>query len=152
MATKPTKKTAKKPAPRKVAPAKVEETVVITGCGCGCGCRHGGFWRFVKKLIIFIIIFALGFAAAKFIPCPKKGKMMHRGMEPRAEMFVNGCLDIAKIRCPEMAQKIVAADANADGCITADEFRSFGKEIRSEMGEKPCMKDCGCKKCGCDRD
>ncbi|MCL1902460.1 MAG: hypothetical protein FWG18_02410 [Alphaproteobacteria bacterium] len=124
MATKTTKKpatrTAAKPAPAMAAPA--------TPCCGGCACRCGGFWRFVKKLIIFIIIFALGFAACKFM-CMHK----HWGMGMKRMQFVNGCLDTSKIRCPRMLDKVQQMDLNGDGCITKAEMMEWKKTKRAEF-------------------
>lgn len=154
MAQKPVKKTAaktvakpaaKKAPVKKVAAKKtaktVENNVVMPavetydcgcakGCACGgnCGC-HGGFTfgRFIKKLIIALIIFALGFAAAKMC-CG--GKYGMRG--PRAH-FVNGCLDTASVKCPKMLEILPAMDINQDGCITREEYKAVKKELRREM-------------------
>ncbi|MDR1338069.1 MAG: hypothetical protein LBJ73_03510 [Rickettsiales bacterium] len=140
---------AKKTAPVKTAPIAAEKTATTApiaascaqGCECGCGdgkkCHCGGAGRFVKKLIIFAIIFALGFAAAKF--CTMRHHHGFKGFHgPRVE-FVNGCVDVTKISCPETAEKIAAADANGDGCVTKEELKS----ARKELG-----KGCGCGKCG----
>ncbi|MDE6571409.1 MAG: hypothetical protein K2L95_04315 [Alphaproteobacteria bacterium] len=106
------------------------------GCGahCGCGCQNGGtckcgggFWRFVKKLFWFLVIFALGFAACMFL-CDKP----HNGRGPKMPVvFVNGCLDMAQVPCPKMQNALVAADVNGDGCITRDEYRAVKKELRA---------------------
>lgn len=141
MATKPTKRpAARKPVAAARPAPRVEETVILTGCGCQH--KHGGFWRFLKWLLIIVIFFALGFMCCKAMFMCKAKKMMRHAQEARAEMFVNGCLDISKIKCPEMAQKVVAADANGDGCIAKDEFKSFKMAMRSNKGDK----DCGCNK------
>ncbi len=160
MATKTVKKTATKTAATKKAPAKKtvakktvakkaapEKKIVAAApvahecpcghdCKCGAECKcahHGGckFGRFVKKLIVFLIIFALGFAAAKFCPCNKRGAMM-RG--PRVE-FVNGCLDASSVKCPKLVESLPAMDINQDGCITRDEFRAVKREMRREIRE-----------------
>ena len=95
MAKQTTKKTAVKPAAKKTV--KTVEKKVNTPCGCAChehkhcGCCKGAFW---KKLILFIAVFAIGFASAKMTHC-KKHKMM-----PRPE-FDNGCL---VVKCPKMAK------------------------------------------------
>lgn len=159
---KPVAKPAVKKAPVKKAPAKkvaakkvaavkavaapaVEEKVVMAApvaapcakdCGCGCNngkkCRCGGFGRFLKKLVIFLVIFALGFAAAKFCTMHK----FHKGFRgPRVE-FVNGCVDLAKVPCPELAAKIAEADVNGDGCVSKEEMKAAKKEMRREMHGK----------------
>ena len=58
--------------------------------------------------------------------------MMNRGMHMQ-EMFVNGCLDTAKIPNPDMAEKVKAADVNNDGCITKEEFDAGRDAARAEM-------------------
>ena len=127
-----TKKTIKKAPAKpvvKTAPAAAQAACQCTG---GCGCRHG-FGRFVKKLILFVIVFALGWAACCCFCCGHKGKMFGKfghGAEFK-HMFVNGCLDLSKIQCPEKAQKIAAvaatADADADGCISPKELKAAFK-------------------------
>ncbi len=160
MATKTTTKPATKPAAAKKAPAKKtvakkpaakkatpEKKIVVAApvaheCACGHECKCGGeckchkgckFGRFVKKLVIFLVIFALGFAAAKFCPCNKRHPMM-RG--PRVE-FTNGCLDAASVKCPKLIESLPAMDINQDGCITRDEFRAVKREMRREIREMP---------------
>ncbi len=161
MATKTTKKPAAKPVAKK-APAKkvvvkktavkkpaTEKKIVAAApvaheCHCGhtckcsepckCACHSGcKFGRIVKKLIVFLVIFALGFAAAKFCPCAKKGPWM-RG--PRVE-FTNGCLDTASVKCQKLLEALPAMDINQDGCITRDEFRAVKREMRREIREMP---------------
>ncbi len=133
---KPTVKSAsvKKTVTKKVAPAKKAPVKKVTApvvemhpCGCGktcpcngnCECKkhHCGFW---KKLIVVLIFFALGFAAAKMMPCPKRGKM------PKPE-FANGCL---VVKCPKIAEKLPQIDINADGCVDKAEFKAFKKKMR----------------------
>ncbi len=125
------KKTTVKTTSTKKTPAKKAETPVVEmhPCGCDKHCPCGGncqctkhhcsFW---KKLIVALIFFALGFAAAKMVPCPKRGKM------PKPE-FNNGCL---VVRCPKMAEKLPQIDVNSDGCIDKAEFKAFKKEMRRE--------------------
>jgi len=149
MAKKPVKKAVAKKAPAKKAPVKkavvkkapvakaaVAETKVVMeapatcAAGCCCGKKSCGFCRFVRKLIVFFVIFALGYSFAMY--CPYGRHFMHHG--PRMEeMFVNGCLDTAKMPNPDMAEKIKAADANNDGCITHEEFAAGRDEAREEV-------------------
>lgn len=144
MAQKPIKKAPAKKAPAKKIVAKPAVTAAPVAAApaacpqsCGCGCKCGGFGRFLKKLIVFLVIFALGFVAAKFCD---HGKEFRRGMHPE---FVNGCLDVTKIKCPEMAAKVAAMDTDANGCVTREEFRAAKKAMRG--AGRP---DCGCEKCG----
>lgn len=139
-ATKKTvaKKTVTKPAATKKAPAKkvVSAPVVeMHECGCAHGCAcHGHccgkkkctFGRFLKKLVVFLIIFALGFATAKLCCFDKRGKM------PFRPVFENGCL---VVKCPKMADKVAAMDINHDGCVNREEFRAARK-----MNRRPDMR------------
>ena len=118
----------------KKSPAKTAPVAVASApAACTCvGHRHG-FWHFMKKLLIFAIVFALGIAVCKYTCCAKKfGKGKMHGKFGMEQKFVNGCLDLTHIKCPEMAEKIAMADVNGDGCITPEEFRAFKK--------KPCPK------------
>lgn len=134
----PVKKTvAKKPASAKTiksTPAKkapVKKIVVKTptqdkapcgcdkNCACAGKCCKRGFW---KKFILFIIIFALGFASANLIKCDKHGKF-----GPRPE-FENGCL---VIKCPKMAKIAPMMDADHNGCISKSEYKNAKKHMRA---------------------
>lgn len=92
---------------------------------CGGGCRFG---RFVRKLLLALIIFALGFAAANVF-CGNGPRSM-RG--PRVD-FVNGCVDMASVKCPQLTQMLANADANSDGCISREEYRAAKREFRRAM-------------------
>ncbi len=154
MATKTVKKTTVKPATAKKAPAKkvaakkpvakkiVVDAPVMHECPCGGNCKHGAeckcgchggckFGRVFKKIVIFLVIFALGFAAAKFCPCNKPCGMK-RG--PRVE-FVEGCLDVASVKCQKLLEALPAMDINQDGCITRDEFRAVKRKMHREIRE-----------------
>lgn len=141
----PVKKTvaAKKPAVKKTVAPEINATATqapqVHECGCHADCPCGGncheqkshcsFGRFMKKLIITLIIFALGFAAAKLVCC---GKYNMRG--PRAE-FVNGCLDVSSVKCPKLLEALPAMDINQDGCVSKDEYRVVKKQMRREIRE-----------------
>lgn len=117
----------------KPAPA----AAAMPACGCGCGCHCG----FMKKLIVMLIVFAAGFATCHFM-CMKPGfHGFHHAKRMPQEMFVNGCLDTAKIQNERMLQKIATADKNADGCITMEEMDAHRAEMRGEpeMAPKPEM-------------
>ena len=114
------KKTAAKPATKKTTTKKVAAPVVEhTPCccehKCGCKCHHG---KFIKKLVLFVIIFALGFASAKLCCCHQKHKMM-----PRPE-FDNGCL---VVKCPKLAKMVPMMDTDKNGCVTVEEFKAAKK-------------------------
>lgn len=140
---------AKKPTAKKTATKKVQEIKAVASapvvekhaCGCGHDCACGGecacakkkctFGRFLKKVVLFLIIFAMGFATAKMCCSKKFGKM-----GPRPE-FDNGCL---VVKCPKMAEKIAMMDANQDGCVSPEEFKAARKMMkhRPEMpAEQP---------------
>ena len=129
---------AKKVAAKKAAPKKVqtavkaapisdkklvmETTPVVAEKACGCCCKHGAFCTFIRKLLAFVIIFALGYSAATYCPY---GKRFFRNNGPRMqEVFVDGCLDTTKFPNPEMAEAIKSADTDKDGCITVAEFEA----------------------------
>jgi hypothetical protein len=135
MATKKPIKRAAKPA--KTAPVAAAPACNISG-GCGCGCRCG----FFKKLIVLGLVFAAGFATCHYM-CAKHGfRGFHNGMRAMPQdMFVNGCLDTAKISNPAMAEKIATADKDSNGCITMEEMNAHREEMRgsSDMSRKPMM-------------
>ncbi len=126
------KATVKKPAMKKVAIEDVKEIIPKTHecmCGheCKCGC-HGGskFGRFLKKLIFILIIFALGFAAAKLCD---DGRYF-RGARPH---FRNGCLVVPSIKCPQMQALLPVMDMDQDGCITRSEYKAVKDEFRAQV-------------------
>ena len=139
MAEKTTKKTnAKKAVAKKTAAKKAptKKVGVAPGadkfpCGCDKGCACGGecvcakkkctFGCFLKKLILFLIIFVLGFVAAKMCCCDKRGKM-----GPRPE-FENGCL---VVKCPKMAEMVPMMDTDANGCVSREEFKAAHKHMK----------------------
>ncbi len=127
------KKTIKRAAPvAKSAPVAAAPSCNLGG-GCGCGCRCG----FMKKLIIMLLVFAAGFATCHFM-CMKKGfHGFHHERRMPQEMFVNGCLDTAKIQNERMLQRVTTADKNADGCITMEEMDAHRAEMRGEPGMEP---------------
>lgn len=142
----PAKKPVAKKAPAKKPVAKVAPAPVVEKFPCGCDhhCACGGncgnhghcgkkkctFGRFLKKLIIVAIIFALGFACAKMCPFGKFGKRF-----PRPE-FSNGCL---VVKCPKMAEFATKMDTNSDGCVTVEEFKAAKKHMRKpgKRGPRP---------------
>ena len=127
----PAKKTTTKKVATKKAPVKKEPVasvvVDVKPCGCEkscachehCACHHKG--GFFKKFILFLIIFALGFASAKMCCC-KQGCMF----KPRPT-FENGCL---VVKCPKMQQMVPMMDANHDGCVSQEEFRAHHKQMK----------------------
>jgi len=127
------KKTAVKPNP-----------VMEHQCGCGhdcpCGCHKHGAMHAVKHIIVWAIIFALGMACGKMMNCNHGKKFkMPRQMQP---VFTNGCLDVTSIKCPQMQEEVVAADVNADNCISIEEYKTWKKANKQNMrNDKPRMND-----------
>lgn len=97
-------------------------------CGDGCRCARGGsrFGRFVIKLIVALIIFALGWAAAQLV---NDGRGF-RG--PRVD-FDDGCLVVSSVKCPQLQALLPVMDMDQDGCITRQEFRAVDAELRRQM-------------------
>lgn len=145
---------AKKPAAKKVATKKVVKTSVKPAtvkavkapemmapatheCHCGpncqcvkaCKCRGGKFARIIKKLIIALILLAIGFVAGSHLAG-------HRGPRgPRIEFASNGCMVEESVKCPKLIEALPAMDINQDGCITREEFRAVKQQMRREVRE-----------------
>ncbi len=125
-----TKKVATKKTPVKKAPvAPVVADVKPCGCDKNCACQGNCHEHcachhkcgFFKKFILFLIIFALGFVAAKMCCC-KQGCMFKQ-----RPTFENGCL---VVKCPKMQQMIPMMDANHDGCVSKEEFGAHRKQMK----------------------
>ena len=148
----PAKKPVAKKAPVKKTVAKVAPAPVVEKFPCGCdhNCACGGncgnhghcgkkkctFGRFLKKLVIFAIIFALGFTCAKMCPFGRGGKHF-----PRPQ-FENGCMVVKE--CPKMAEMAAKMDADHDGCVSVEEFKAAKKHMRKsgragKRGPRPPM-------------
>ncbi|MDR1361240.1 MAG: hypothetical protein LBJ18_02940 [Rickettsiales bacterium] len=130
-AVKTAAKTASPAAQIKAAPVAAAPIAATPCCGgnCGCGCRK----RFWKKLLLIVIVFALGWAACCCFCCGKNGHKFG-GRAHFAEMFTDGCLDLSKIQCPEKLAQIEAvaatADADKDGCITPAELKAAKHDLQ----------------------
>ena len=134
--TKQTKKTPTKKTVKKVTAAKAPVADKFP-CGCSADCACGGNCAehkhckchkrgWFKKLILVLVIFALGFASAKVTCCNKKtGAPM-----PKPE-FSNGCL---VVKCQKMAKMAPEMDTDKNGCITREEYRIARRKMfkRSE--------------------
>lgn len=147
MAKKPAKKMATKSVAKKttVKPAPVMEHKC--GCGADCPCHCHGSAHWVKHIIVWAIIFALGMACGKMMDCGHHKKMMHRKM--MHPVFTNGCLDVASIKCPKMAEEIVKADIDGNDCISVEEYKAWKKSNKPHMPEGvkgTCDGGCGMKK------
>ena len=103
-------------------------------CGCGehCNCHCHGAAHLIKHLIVWAIIFALGMACGKMMNCGHG----HKHMMKKHPVFTEGCLDMQSIECPKMQQDILAADVNADNCISLEEYKAFKKEHRNMRAHK----------------
>lgn len=125
--TKTTKKMVARKAPVKSVP--VMEHKCECGCDdrCKCHCHGGAHW--LKHVIVWAIIFALGMVAGKMFCCDHGFKHMPK-MHP---VFVNGCLNMESIDCPKMAEKLAGADVNGDNCISIEEYKAIKKEMRKDM-------------------
>lgn len=123
---KTTKKTTAKPVIKKTVRAQAAPVQNEHVCACGhdCPCHRCGKF---KKLVVLIIVFCLGFAAAKFSCGPCKHHMKH--MPKMHPVFVNGCLDMESIKCPKMQAALQNADVSGDGCISAEEFKAAKKSM-----------------------
>jgi hypothetical protein len=114
-----TKKTAKKTV-KKTAPKAAPKAVATPAAAAASssGKKHGACW---KKILIFALGVVVGCGACCLLKCHKK-KMFGRKFGPMNEAFVNGCLDLSKIDCPEKLEKVQLKDADKDGCITKEEI------------------------------
>lgn len=125
----PTKKTTKKTTVKKTAvkPAPMAEHKCMCGENCNCHCHGGAHW--IKHIVAWAIIFALGMVCGKMLDCGHGPKHMPK-MHP---VFVNGCLNMESVECPKMQEKLMAADVNGDGCISIEEYKAVKKEMKKEM-------------------
>lgn len=134
------KKTVAKPAQKKKVAVKSITPKKAPACACTqrnmeCPCKHQchchnhcKFGKIIKKIVVFFIIFALGFATAKTCCFNKYDKIF----KPK---FENGCL---VIKCPKMLQMAPMMDINKDGCINREEFRNAKKFMkRNKRGMRP---------------
>lgn len=121
-----TKKTVAKKAPaKKSAPvAKVAPVAVETPAPCCCGghchCGRG------KKIIVLVCALIVGFLISQLFFCGG----CHHKRAPQPVHFVNGCVDVASVKCPKMLEDLSKMDADHDGCITKVEMRAAKKATR----------------------
>ena len=124
----PTKKTIKKTTSKKAAVKAAP--VMERKCECGEHCHCHGSAHWVKHIVVWAIIFALGMVCGKMFCCGGHGMKHMPKMHP---VFVNGCLDMESIKCPKMQEKLAAADVDANQCISVEEYKAVKKEMRKEM-------------------
>ena len=98
-------------------------------CGENCHCHCHGRVHWVKHIIVWAIIFAIGMVCGKMMNCVHGHKHMPK-MQP---VFVNGCLDMESVKCPMMQEKLAAADVDGNECISVEEYKAVKKEMRKEM-------------------
>jgi len=140
---KPTaKKTVTKTVIKKSPAIELKPTVsapAAQACACACGCKCKSVF---KKLIVFLVIFALGFATCKYVCCGSHHYRMGMGMRgdmkmAGSNMFTNGCLDTNKIENPGFAAHVAkiaeTADADSDGCVSPEEFKNADREGMRKM-------------------
>ena len=116
MPKKTVKKTTAKKATKNIKPVAAPAPALHEyhyGCSCGP----------MKKTIILSCMFLLGFAVAKFAFCSCRYRFEHK-MAHEHPIFVDGCLDIESIKCPQMQEIMANADMDADGCISVSEFNA----------------------------
>ena len=127
--TKPDATAKKQVATEPVVEAHAPQCPCGPECKCGgdCKCARRGsrFGRFVIKLIVVLIIFALGFAAAKLVD-------NGRAFGPRVE-FDDGCLVVSSVKCPQLQALVPVMDMDQDRCISREEFRTVTAELRRQM-------------------
>jgi hypothetical protein len=138
MPTKTTKKTvtkkapAKKPVKKVAKPAVAPKPVAMVEIPepdryCHCTKRK-------RNMILTCVstgCFLLGILVCHFVFCP-----CHQHNKPHID-FVNGCADVASIKCPKMLQELPMIDADHNGCITKAELRAAKKTMRHQRGPKP---------------
>lgn len=122
------KKTSRKPVAKR---AQIKSAPVMEHrCECGenCHCHCHGMAHWIKHLIVWAIIFALGMVAGKTMNCGH-----HKQMPKINPVFENGCLKMDSIRCPKMLEKLANADADGNNCISLQEYKVIKKEMRKDM-------------------
>lgn len=138
MPTKTTKKTsAKRPAKKVAKPATMPIVKpVFTDIPeperyCHCTKRK----RNTILTCVSTIFFLIGFIVSHFFFCD----CHHRPM-PRLS-FVNGCVDVASIKCPKLLEQLPMIDSNNDGCITRTEMRAAKRAMRhhDKPAEEPVV-------------
>ena len=125
-----TKKTVKKTTVKKAAVKKAPVIEQKCECAENCKCHCHGSAHWVKHVIVWAIIFALGMVCGKMVCCGGHGPKHMPKMHP---VFVNGCLDMESIKCPKMQEKLASADVDGNECISVEEFKAVKKEMKKEM-------------------
>jgi len=119
MATKKTKKPA-----RPAGKVRSPEAGMSRPKGKKCGIA----W---KKILIFILGIVIGAAACCVVCCGKARKGFGRGGECGMR-FVDGCLDLSKIKDPAKLEMIKAKYGNKD-CITKEDVENPRPQMQRRM-------------------
>ncbi len=128
MLKKETKKTNARTTAKRTVKTVAEPMPEMHECHCGAGCRCGCGGK-IKKFIVLLIVFILGFAVAKFTCC----RGGHRAPNMMKPTFENGCMVMESVKCPKMREMLSRADADMNGCITMDEYKSAKREMHHNM-------------------
>ena len=105
-------------------------------CGENCNCHCHGTAHWVKHIIVWAIIFALGMVVGKMMNCGQQHKPNLR-TQP---VFTNGCLDKASIKNQKLIEKLENADVSGDGCISMEEYKAVRKAMAIERNRKKNFK------------
>ena len=124
----PAKKTVKKTTIKKAAVKSAP--VMENKCECAGHCHCHGSAHWVKHVVVWAIIFALGMVCGKLVCCGGHGPKHMPKMHP---VFVNGCLDMESIKCPKMQEKLATADVDGNECISVAEYKAVKKEMFKAM-------------------
>ena len=126
----PAKKTIKKTTVKKTTVKKAPVMEHKCECGENCKCHCHGSAHWVKHIVVWAIIFALGMVCGKMVCCGHHGPKHMPKMHP---VFVNGCLDMTSIKCPKMVEKLEEADVDGNECISMAEYKAVKKAMKKEM-------------------
>ena len=127
-----TKRVAKKaPAKKMAKPAVVAKPVFADipepDRYCHCTKRK----RNCILTCVATIFFLLGFFTYHLFFCPQAPHF-----KPHTQ-FVNGCMDVASVKCPKLLEDIPMIDADHDGCVTKAELRAAKKAMRHHKRPAP---------------
>ena len=108
-------------------PAPVMEHKCECGENCHCHCHGTAHW--IKHIIVWAIIFALGMACGKMMNC---GQQQHKQNLRTQPVFTNGCLDKASIKNQKLIERLENADVSGDDCISLEEYKAVRKAMAME--------------------
>lgn len=131
-----TKTVAKKATAKKVVKKTVKPVVAAKPVAfeipepdryCHCTKRK----RNVILTCTFTVAFLFGMLTYHVFFCPD-----HPHFKPHTQ-FVNGCMDVASVKCPKLLQDLPTIDADHDGCVTKAELRAAKKAMRHHKKDAP---------------